>query len=681
MGYMDSHDDNDEDDYMIDENNNQDDTDNTTENGVILHTSNNSNSSNSSNLEDDEEEIYNNNNNNYDDEEEEDESSSSNLIQKSNNSNNNIKNETVEKEVTHVFTDHNHKHNSSNNRNSNNNNNNNNNIIHSKQQQPVELIVASSPSLMVTVPPPSPKLISPLPSSSSTSSSNVNSQATSPTKMVRFKKEMRMLSGSGNVTKMEMESEEDASLSSSSMSVSSLDENDFLDSQQDPSLRMANLDPYERILNYCNKLRVDAQIYKRELTLTISYLLCFVSLGISVGSLGPTLLSLSTNTHSTLDQVGYFFSARGLGYFFGSFSGRFYDRVPNGNLICGLATILMAVALFLIPLSHNIWLTGIIFFFEGGFAGLIDSGLNTMIVWVWQDKVNPFMQLLHFAFGVGALLAPFLVSFMINSSLFTQYLVLSIIMFAAGVPIFFLPPVKPDIVANDQESQEVVSTSEKRLRLEVIIAVSIFLFFYVGAEAGYGGWIYTYSKLNLNFEDQSAALLNSLFWTSFTISRLVGVFVSMVLTPHQMVMMDIGGCLFFSILLVLFKSSSVILIISTAGLGISLASIFPTCFSLPRNLNMPVSGESTSFMVIGAVGGEITIPWVIGLCQHHISMHSLPWIVIITLVVSSFIYVGIVVRAKMVRASERGEQLELNLKLLNIVDLKSPPIFKDQQTD
>jgi len=417
---------------------------------------------------------------------------------------------------------------------------------------------------------------------------------------------------------------------------------------------------YEKILNFSNKVKVDATIHKNELILTAAFLFCFISLGISVGSLGPTLILLQQHTNSTLDRVGYFFTARGLGYFIGSFSSRVYDRV-NGNFLVAGSVLLMSIILFLIPLLTNVWLVGVLFFFEGIFAGLIDCGLNTMVVWVWKDKVNPFMQLLHFSFGVGAFLAPLVVSQMVGKTLFFQYAILAIIMFIPSLTIVFLKPAKP-FHNEESDGDSSVSKTERSLRLQVIVAMAFFLFVYVGSETGYGAWIFTYSKLNLHLSDENAALLNSLFWGSFTFGRLAGVFVSLVLSPQQMVVTDTLGCFFFAILLILFSGSEAILWVSTAGLGLSLASIFPTAFSLPNNLNMPVTSKTTSYMVIGATAGEISIPWLIGVLQKHIGMHILPWIVLASLLMSLVIYIGINLQTVRLRAKDSDVPFRLSWK-------------------
>ncbi len=64
------------------------------------------------------------------------------------------------------------------------------------------------------------------------------------------------------------------------------------------------------------------------------------------------------------------------------------------------------------------------------------SGCNFLILRVWKDKVGPFMQLLHFAFGVGiqvlclwpnsgpgAALAPMLVALFIGDKVCSSFFV------------------------------------------------------------------------------------------------------------------------------------------------------------------------------------------------------------------------------------------------------------------
>jgi fucose permease len=51
--------------------------------------------------------------------------------------------------------------------------------------------------------------------------------------------------------------------------------------------------------------------------------------------------------------------------------------------------------------------------------------------------------------------------------------------------------------------------------------------------------------------------------------------------------------------------------LGTCGLGLSMASIFPTTLSLAQG-RMPISGAVTGWFFVGAGAGGMTLPWLIG---------------------------------------------------------------------
>ncbi len=51
----------------------------------------------------------------------------------------------------------------------------------------------------------------------------------------------------------------------------------------------------------------------------------------------------------------------------------------------------------------------------------------------------------------------------------------------------------------------------------------LFLFFYVGAEITFGGWVYTYAVTLKLASAAGAAYLTSAFWLAFTVGRLISI--------------------------------------------------------------------------------------------------------------------------------------------------------------
>ncbi|HEY3473089.1 MAG TPA: MFS transporter, partial [Anaerolineales bacterium] len=146
--------------------------------------------------------------------------------------------------------------------------------------------------------------------------------------------------------------------------------------------------------------------------------------------------------------------------------------------------------------------------------------------------------------------------------------------------------------------------------LPVLTMVLCFIL-YVGGEAGYGAWIYTYA-FTLNFGTEvTAAYLTSAFWGSFTLGRLFGIWVSTRLRPMPILLLDLAGCILSVGLILVFPESALVLWIGTVLFGISQASIFPTFLTLSEE-RMHITGTIAGLFLVGAGMGGMILPWLIG---------------------------------------------------------------------
>lgn len=77
----------------------------------------------------------------------------------------------------------------------------------------------------------------------------------------------------------------------------------------------------------------------------------------------------------------------------------------------------MTTSMFLFPLFSHIYVMYILIALAGLSSGCIDCIGNCWIIHIWGKENPPFMQIIHFMYGVGALIAPFLVEpFLLNKS-------------------------------------------------------------------------------------------------------------------------------------------------------------------------------------------------------------------------------------------------------------------------
>ena len=273
----------------------------------------------------------------------------------------------------------------------------------------------------------------------------------------------------------------------------------------------------------------------RKLATTAAYYAAFVGLGLISASLGPTLPALAEQTHTALREISFLFTARATGYLIGSLvGGRVYDRAA-GNPVFGVALMVMAAGMFATPLLPNLWPLTVVLLMIGVAEGTLDVGGNTLLVWLHRAKVGPYMNALHFFFGLGAFITPLVVAWALAATGGIRWAYWLLGLYAIPVALALFRLRSP--VAEHAEQQ----AAPEPINLRLVGLVALFMFLYVGAEVGVGGWLYTYAvELGLATET-SAALLTSVFWAALTIGRLASIPIAARLRPRTILVADLAG--------------------------------------------------------------------------------------------------------------------------------------------
>ena len=341
---------------------------------------------------------------------------------------------------------------------------------------------------------------------------------------------------------------------------------------------------------------------------SIGYFAGFVALGLAYAALGPTLADLASNVSTDLTRISYVLSARGLGYLVGSLVGGWlYDR-SKGNPVMAAALAIAAVIMVAIPLVSALWLlVGVVFLF-GVFLGAVDVGGNTLLVWLHRDEVDPYMNALHFFFGVGAFLSPLVIAqaVSVTAEIVWGYWILAILLLPAAA--FLARRPSPSAMADERGGSQPTGGDGQ---LGLVLLIAVFFFLYVGAEASFGGWIATYARTTGLGDATTAAYLTSAFWGAVTVGRLLAVPLSARYAPRQVLVADLALCLISALILVIWVGQPVATWVGAIGAGLGLASIFPTALSFAEK-RLRITGTVTSLFFVGASLGGMSIPWLIG---------------------------------------------------------------------
>ncbi len=337
---------------------------------------------------------------------------------------------------------------------------------------------------------------------------------------------------------------------------------------------------------------------------TAAYFGVMVSLGLANAALGPTLPRLAEQIGVTIGAISILFSARSLGYLCGSLlSGRLYDRLP-GHPVMAAAALLLSAMLLLVPHAPVFWiLVGI----AGGWGlaeGGLDVGSNALLIWVHGSAVAPYMNALHFCFGLGALLSPIIVARMmaLSGTHASAYNVLAVLVLPV-VLLAFLPGPRPP-VANAEHAGMQRPTG----LLPLIMA---FFFLHVAAEASFGGWIYTYALRRGLADEASAAYLTAAFWAALTAGRLLSILISARLRPRTLLLGGLAGALASVAVIAGWPADPAALWLGTAGSGLCIGPMFAATVLLAER-RMPISGATTAWFFVGTSCGAMTVPYIIG---------------------------------------------------------------------
>jgi len=230
---------------------------------------------------------------------------------------------------------------------------------------------------------------------------------------------------------------------------------------------------------------------------------------------------------------------------------------------------------------------------NGFFLAIYDVGSNVWIMNVWGDLSSPFIQILHFMFGVGSILGPLLAKpFLVNDELLelsnndTQcnssgtvnnstdicaeeeimvqwpYLIVSLYTLVT-VSIFAIVYFRSNEVdlSSSKVVDEVTDSSKinPKWRLINICISTVFCHFMFALELIVGSFLMTFVvNCDLKLDKPTGALMNSVFWFAFTVARLPGIYISKKFGLETTIIINLILTALANFILVPFGNSSVI---------------------------------------------------------------------------------------------------------------------------
>ncbi|MGB9679445.1 MAG: MFS transporter [Thermoanaerobacteraceae bacterium] len=260
---------------------------------------------------------------------------------------------------------------------------------------------------------------------------------------------------------------------------------------------------------------------KNAYTIAVIYILMML-IGIIENAKGPLILNIKNFYSVDYTMMGLFLSIGSLGFILSTFIGGFLsDKIGRKKiLIIGLFLILSGtIGIFI---SYKFLVFIIFVFIMNMGMGLVEMGINAVASIVFIINQAIMMNLLHFFYGVGAIISPNMTVKLLHFNFSWQqvYLFIAFITTILIITTFGINIKGEEKKIIKQKVNYVNILKNKRMWI-----FAIMLGFYVASELGIGNWAVTFFRTQYELDNTISSFLLAVFFATFTFGRLVGGFI------------------------------------------------------------------------------------------------------------------------------------------------------------
>ena len=359
-----------------------------------------------------------------------------------------------------------------------------------------------------------------------------------------------------------------------------------------------------------------------SLLLAVIYII-FISLGLPDSLLGSGWPAMHLDLGAPTSYMGIITMIMSAGTVVSSLLCDRLTKKIGASVVTIISVFLVAIALFGFSFSNKFWMLIVFSVPYGLGAGAIDAALNNYIALNYSAK---HMSWLHCFWGVGAIISPFVMSYALATSHWSDgYKIVGYIQLGIGILLLLsLPLWKKGKKENKEETKSIGLIGALKIKGVPLILLGFFA--YCAAEATAMSWASTYLVEVKQLSTEIAARFASLFYIGLTFGRFVSGFVTNKLGDRKMIIIG-SGILFFGIaLLIIPYVSPVVSLVGFAVIGLGCAPIYPCIIhSTPDNFGEQYSGAIIGVQMASAYIGSTFIPPLYGLLSSVISFRILPY--------------------------------------------------------
>ena len=355
----------------------------------------------------------------------------------------------------------------------------------------------------------------------------------------------------------------------------------------------------------------------------------FVTLGINVALLGPSLRTHSLHTGASLSELAYLFTTLSIGYMLSMPVFARLDARGTTRLLM-VAPAILAMSMTSLALSRTLAQVLLSALVMGFGQSVVQVGLTTMlgVHLHGQSDASARLNRVNAFYGVGALIGPVLAAISYrntgeSTSSVWVAVALSTLLLLIGL---FTPVLRS---GGSSQAREAIGEPESLrvlLRQPIIWIMSIFTGLYVGVEIAFSGWTTEFTFRSTGADLATAAIAASLFYAGLTLSRY---FANVVVNRVPVALLLLLLCIVAGLgtAWMLFPGLTVPIAYAASLLvGMAYGPIFPTLISTVIRL-FPGSAPKVSSVVTSAGSlGAIFVPAGIGIVLVQPNGMTLAWV-------------------------------------------------------
>ena len=351
-------------------------------------------------------------------------------------------------------------------------------------------------------------------------------------------------------------------------------------------------------------------------TLAVSFAATSV-VGILSGALGPFIPELSARLRVPAEAFGALFTALFLGAVLTQFTGGWLaERFGLHNVaVAGVA--LLSAGILGITVSPTLPLILASAFIAGSGQGLLDIGTNVLIATVFHERAAvSAVNLLHFAFGAGAVVSPLLT----RAAVAAWGTPMPVLWLGAALGLATLLAATRWLMDAPPARVEVEEGERGALyRSPVLWLLGLLLFLYVGLEMGTGGWTTIYARKTTALDPGAIALLVAGYWLGLTGGRLLGAALGTRLCSGDVALVAVIGSAVGGLMVVAGTGNTFWTVTGIVVLGVSLGPIFPTIVLMGTETFRSAPGRAASIIISMSSMGAMVLPVLQGVLLERVS--------------------------------------------------------------